>query len=238
MKVSKPKQDMRFDVPVVGLKTVEVMQRCRVTALGMDAGRTLLFDRARVIEAADAAGIAIEAFPLDAIGVADQSAPETKERAAAQAEIQGKSEPGIQNNGKVRVAVIGAGDFGRNHARVYCELPEADLIGIVDADSSRAAQVAQEFSTQVFPDIESLAGRADAVSVAVPTVEHARVGCRLLELGLDVLVEKPMAASLAEADALLSVASQAGRILQVGHLERFNPGDYRRDARAQSSAIF
>ena len=66
---------MRFDVPVVGLKTVEVMQRCRVTALAMDAGRTLLFDRARVIEAADAAGIAIEAFPLDAIGVADQPKP-------------------------------------------------------------------------------------------------------------------------------------------------------------------
>jgi UDP-2,3-diacylglucosamine hydrolase len=87
VKVSKPKQDMRFDVPVVGLKTVEVMQRCRVTALGMDAGRTLLFDRTRVIDAADAAGIAIEAFPLDAIGVADQSAP----GAAQQAATQGKS---------------------------------------------------------------------------------------------------------------------------------------------------
>src|ERR1700751_2409546 len=74
VKVSKPRQDMRFDVPVVGLKTVEVMQRCRVTALGMDAGRTLLFDRARVIAAADAAGIAIEAFPLEAIGGAEQPA--------------------------------------------------------------------------------------------------------------------------------------------------------------------
>jgi hypothetical protein len=72
VKVSKPRQDMRFDVPVVGLKTVEVMQRCRVTALAMDAGRTLLFDRARVIAAADAAGIAIEAFPLDAFGGAER----------------------------------------------------------------------------------------------------------------------------------------------------------------------
>src|SRR5487761_278951 len=72
VKVSKPRQDMRFDVPVVGLKTVEVMQRCRVTALGMDAGRTLPFDRARVMEAADAAGIAIEAFPLDAFGGAER----------------------------------------------------------------------------------------------------------------------------------------------------------------------
>jgi DUF1009 family protein len=72
VKVSKPRQDMRFDVPVVGLKTVEVMQRCHATALGMDAGRTLLFDRARVIEAADAAGIAIEAFPFDAFGGAER----------------------------------------------------------------------------------------------------------------------------------------------------------------------
>ena len=124
---------------------------------------------------------------------------------------------------KVRVAVVGAGDFGRNHARVYRELADAELVGIVDPSAERAAQIAAEFSTGVFPDIESLAGRVEAASVAVPTVEHARVGCRLLELGIDVLVEKPMAASLAEADELLSTASGAGRILQVGHLERFNP---------------
>jgi DUF1009 family protein len=78
VKVSKPRQDMRFDVPVVGLKTVEVMRRCRVTALAMDAGRTLLFDRARVIEDADAAGIAIEAFPLDAFGGAERPAKQGK----------------------------------------------------------------------------------------------------------------------------------------------------------------
>jgi predicted dehydrogenase len=93
----------------------------------------------------------------------------------------------------------------------------------VDTDASRAAQVAAEFSTKVFPSIKSLAGVVDAASVAVPTTEHARVGCDLLELGIDVLVEKPMAASLAEADDLISAASRAGRILQVGHLERFNP---------------
>jgi DUF1009 family protein len=78
VKVSKPRQDMRFDVPVVGLKTVEAMQRCGVSALGMDAGRTLLFDRSPVIEAADAAGIAIEAFPLDSIGVVEQPAKQGK----------------------------------------------------------------------------------------------------------------------------------------------------------------
>ncbi len=78
VKVSKPRQDMRFDVPVVGLKTVEVMRRCRVSALGMDAGRTLLFDRARVLEAADAAGIAIEAFPLEAFGGVERGASQGK----------------------------------------------------------------------------------------------------------------------------------------------------------------
>ena len=130
---------------------------------------------------------------------------------------------GIQAEKKVRVAVVGAGDFGRNHARVYRELPDAELVGIVDPNAERAAKIAAEFSTSVISDIESLAGRVDAASVAVPTVAHARVGCRLLELGIDILVEKPMAASLAEADELLSAAANAGRILQVGHLERFNP---------------
>jgi predicted dehydrogenase len=129
----------------------------------------------------------------------------------------------IQPGKKIRVAVVGAGDFGRNHARVYRELAEAELVGVVDPNAERAAKIAAEFSTKVFPDIESLAGLVDAVSVAVPTVAHARIGCRLLELGIDVLVEKPMAASLSEADDLISAASRGGRILQVGHLERFNP---------------
>jgi predicted dehydrogenase len=129
----------------------------------------------------------------------------------------------IQPGKKIRVAVVGAGDFGRNHARVYRELSEAELVGVVDPNAERAAKIAAEFSTNVFPDIESLAGLVDAASVAVPTVAHARTGCRLLELGIDVLVEKPMAASLSEADDLISAASRGGRILQVGHLERFNP---------------
>ncbi|MGD0908529.1 MAG: Gfo/Idh/MocA family oxidoreductase [Candidatus Acidiferrales bacterium] len=132
--------------------------------------------------------------------------------------------PVIEPAKKVRIAVVGAGDFGRNHARVYCELPEAEFVGIVDANAERAAQIAKEFSVEVIPDIESLAGRVDAASVAVPTIDHARVGCRLLALGIDVIVEKPMAASLAEADELLRQAKRGARILQVGHLERFNPG--------------
>jgi predicted dehydrogenase len=123
----------------------------------------------------------------------------------------------------IRVAVVGVGDFGRNHVRVWREIPEAELVGVVDADAGRAARVAAEFGTRAFTGVGELAGRVDAVCLAVPTVEHARIGCRLLEQGMDVLVEKPMAASLAEADALLTAAQRAGRILQVGHLERFNP---------------
>ena len=125
--------------------------------------------------------------------------------------------------GKIRVAVVGVGDFGRNHVRVYRELQDAELVGVVDTNPARARQVAGEFSTAVLPGIEALAGRVDAVSLAVPTSEHARVGCQLLRQGIDVLVEKPMAASLGEADELLAATREHGRVMQVGHLERFNP---------------
>jgi len=124
---------------------------------------------------------------------------------------------------KIRVAVIGVGDFGRNHVRVYRELDDVELVGVLDANPERARAVAAEYGTQVLPGTEALPELVDAVSLAVPTVDHARVGCRLLEMGLDVLVEKPMAASLTEADQLVATASRNGRLLQVGHVERFNP---------------
>ena len=124
---------------------------------------------------------------------------------------------------RIRVAVIGAGDFGRNHARVYRQIEGAELVGVLDTNPERAQRVAAEYATRVLPDLDALAGHVDAVSVAVPTVEHARIGCRLLEQGIDVLVEKPIAASLAEADLLIATAARQQRILQVGHLERFNP---------------
>jgi predicted dehydrogenase len=124
---------------------------------------------------------------------------------------------------RIRVAVVGTGEFGRNHARVYREIPGAELVGAYDKDPTRAAQVAAEFQTRALASVEELQGLADAVSVAVPTVEHSAAGCMLMEMGLDVLVEKPMAKSLPEADALLRAAKKFGRILQVGHVERFNP---------------
>jgi predicted dehydrogenase len=130
---------------------------------------------------------------------------------------------GAGESRRIRVAVAGTGEFGRNHARVYRELDSVELVGVFDESAERAGAVAQEFQTTSFHSVEELRGRVDAVSVAVPTVAHAAVGCRLLEMGLDVLVEKPMAVNLSEADALLHAAKRNGRILQVGHVERFNP---------------
>jgi predicted dehydrogenase len=106
---------------------------------------------------------------------------------------------------------------------VWKELEGAELVGVLDANPERAQKVATEFATVVLKDFDDLASHAQAVSLAVPTAEHSRIGCELLERGLDVLVEKPIAASLEEADALLAAAKRNNRILQIGHLERFNP---------------
>ncbi|HKS80349.1 MAG TPA: Gfo/Idh/MocA family oxidoreductase [Candidatus Acidoferrales bacterium] len=123
----------------------------------------------------------------------------------------------------IRVAVVGTGEFGRNHVRVWREIEGAELAGIVDANPERAQKIAAEFGVRVFSGIEALAAeRVEAVSLAVPTKEHAAIGCRLLEAGHDVLVEKPMAASIEEADRLDAAARRTGRILQIGHVERFN----------------
>jgi predicted dehydrogenase len=124
---------------------------------------------------------------------------------------------------KIRVAVVGAGEFGRNHARVYRELENVEFAGVYDLNAGRCAEIAAEFDTRALTRLEELRECANAVSVAVPTVEHAAVGCQLMEMGLDVLVEKPMASNLAEADALLEAARRFRRVLQVGHVERFNP---------------
>ena len=130
----------------------------------------------------------------------------------------------------MRVAVAGAGAFGRNHLRVYRELEAAGLgvklVAAVEPDQARAAETTAQYGIPVFPSVQELlaAGlRLYAASVAVPTVQHHAVASTLLEAGLDLLVEKPLAASLAEADDLLALAARRGRILQPGHLERFNP---------------
>jgi predicted dehydrogenase len=124
---------------------------------------------------------------------------------------------------KIRVAVIGAGVFGRHHLRVLSQSLNATLVGVVDADPERAAMAAAEHNCLTFATLGELEDNVDAAVVAVPTSLHAEVGCELLESGIDVLVEKPIAADLAAARRLLDTAAEHERILQVGHLERFNP---------------
>jgi predicted dehydrogenase len=133
----------------------------------------------------------------------------------------------------VRIAVAGAGAFGRNHLRVYRELEAAGLgvalVAAVEPGPTRAADTAAKYAIPVFASVDELLAadlKLDAASVAVPTIQHHAVASALLDAGLDLLVEKPLAASLAEADDLISIAEsgRAGkRILQPGHLERFNP---------------
>lgn len=123
----------------------------------------------------------------------------------------------------VRVAVVGVGHLGRHHARVLSELPEATLVGVVDADAARAQAIASSSGCEVFPDVTALIGKVDAVSIASPTEVHASLALPLLAAGIDVLVEKPMTRSLDEADALLAAARASGALLAVGHIEQFNP---------------
>jgi predicted dehydrogenase len=129
---------------------------------------------------------------------------------------------------KIRVAVIGVGAFGRNHARVYADLAKTsavEFVGVVDSNTTRATSIAAEFGVRSFPSLAALLEKSklQAASVAVPTEAHARVGCELMEAGVDVLIEKPLAPTLDEAEQLMQSARRHGRIAQAGHLERFNP---------------
>ncbi len=124
---------------------------------------------------------------------------------------------------QVRVGVAGVGHLGRHHARIYARLPGVRLVAVVDRDAERARAVASEYGCEALTSPEDLIGKVQAASVAVPTVYHREVGESLLRGGVDVLVEKPMAASLEEADAINAAARESGRLVMVGHTERFNP---------------
>jgi predicted dehydrogenase len=123
----------------------------------------------------------------------------------------------------LRVAVIGVGHLGKHHARIYSTLEGATLAGVVDAKPGRAAEIAAASATRPVADPGELLGAVDAVSVAVPTESHLEVAMPFLERGVSVLVEKPMARSVAEADRMIEAAARSGATLAVGHTERFNP---------------
>jgi len=136
----------------------------------------------------------------------------------------------LQAENPISVAVVGVGVFGRNHARVYQELEQQGepvrLVGVVDPNLDRADAVAREFGCRAFGSVEQMLtthSEVRAASVAAPTVHHLAVARALMEAGVDVLIEKPVAASLAEANELVKLAATHKRIAQAGHLERFNP---------------
>jgi predicted dehydrogenase len=121
---------------------------------------------------------------------------------------------------KKRIGVIGAGSFGRNHLRVLSQLESVELVAICDANPDRAQDAARQYGCEA---VSSLMGRVDAAIIATPTDSHVAIALPLLESGVDVLVEKPIAPDLESAGELVAAARRHGRILQVGHLERFNP---------------
>ena len=126
-------------------------------------------------------------------------------------------------DGLLRIAVVGVGHLGRHHARILSALPGVQLAGIVDLNGERAQEIAAACGTVVLTDLTQLAGTVDAVTIAVPTESHVAVALPLVEAGIPVLVEKPLARSVADADRLLSAAGVRGVTVAVGHTERFNP---------------
>jgi predicted dehydrogenase len=123
----------------------------------------------------------------------------------------------------IRVAVVGAGAFGREHARVYSEVAGAHLVAVCDLDQTRGRTVAERYGAAYVADHRELIGSVDAVSVASPTESHQVIACELLAAGIAVLVEKPIARTLEDAGRIIEASSLRGAVLQIGHLERFNP---------------
>jgi len=123
----------------------------------------------------------------------------------------------------LRVAVVGVGHLGKHHARLLSALPGVELVGVVDTHMGRAEEIASAHRTRPMLDVRELDGKVDAVTIAVPTEVHLEVAKPFLLAGVPVLVEKPMARSLDEADAMIAASAKSGALLAVGHTERFNP---------------
>ncbi|VAX34085.1 Oxidoreductase, Gfo/Idh/MocA family [hydrothermal vent metagenome] len=123
----------------------------------------------------------------------------------------------------IRVAVIGTGYLGRHHARVFSEIEETELVGVVDIDKDRAGEIAEQYGCQAFVNYRDVLPLVDALSIVTPTTTHHEIAMSSLQAGKDLLVEKPFTLTIEEAEGLIAEAESSGRIIQVGHLERFNP---------------
>lgn len=126
-------------------------------------------------------------------------------------------------DGKIKVGVIGTGALGRHHARLYAQNPNAEMVGIYDVQQDAAQRVGAEFNLNVFADWRELAEKCDALSVAVPANYHAKATLPLMEMGKHILLEKPIASSLPDAEAMVALARERKLVFGVGHVERFNP---------------
>lgn len=124
---------------------------------------------------------------------------------------------------KIKTAVIGVGHLGREHARVYSSLEHATLVAVCDTHEINGRAIAERYGVKFTRDYRELMSEVEAVSIATPTVNHHEIACACLEAGIHVLVEKPIARTLAEADEMIRIAKSSGAVLQVGHIERFNP---------------
>src|SRR4051794_10405510 len=124
---------------------------------------------------------------------------------------------------RLRMAVIGVGHLGKEHARILSGFPDVELVGVADVNSEQARAVAERCGSQAYADYRPLASLIDAAVIAVPTKYHCAVASELIRRGISLLVEKPLAATVADAEELQRLAQRHGATLQVGHIERFNP---------------
>ncbi len=128
------------------------------------------------------------------------------------------------NSSLLKVGVIGVGSIGRHHARIFSELQDVALIGVVDIDPVQAQEIASKYNCKAYTDYTEIINNVDAVSIAAPTRLHHRISMDCLKHNKDILVEKPITSTIQEADEIIAEAEKRGLILQVGHLERFNAG--------------
>jgi DUF1009 family protein/predicted dehydrogenase len=231
IKVSKPTQDLRFDVPAVGLETVATMRRVKAKVLVIESEKTIIFDQEGMIDAADASGISIVVRKDELRAAQKQTiAPALIAEADKPIELTEHADsigsPGIllrrARRDAVRVGVVGVGYLGGFHSQKYARLPEARLVAVADLDEVRANTIAGQLQTEHTTNYRELIGRVDAVSIATPTALHYAIARDFLEAGVHVLLEKPMTQTIDEADHLIALAERKGCILQIGHLERFN----------------
>jgi predicted dehydrogenase len=129
----------------------------------------------------------------------------------------------MNEENRLKVGVFGVGSLGQHHARIYSGLESAELVGVFDLDHERASEIAKSNHTTPYTDMKKLAAEVEAASVVVPTDKHLEVASHLMERGIHLLVEKPIASDTAEAEQMVKLAKDSGVILQVGHVERFNP---------------